>query len=179
MLEPPASVGLTARSQSAKVDTEALDAPPHSQVRQANPVSVRSTRGRQSHMADQSHRPHDSGGALLWLSHLLPALLSGPMAARSSSNTNLRQSAIDRRHCLRIRSLRPRRIRHPATHWLVDPLRPRRPLQPHHHPLPRRRRRFSRESPPSPASTTSASTSSPSTTAAMAKAPRSAPASKA
>ena len=70
-------------------------------------------------------RRHHRRRALLRIPHPLPALLSGPVAARPAPSPHHLQPCLDRRHPLRTHPLRPRRIRHPATHRLVDSLRPR------------------------------------------------------
>ena len=54
-------------------------------------TSARNVRRSQSHLAGQSHRRHHSCGALLRLSHLLPALLPGPVAACPPSRPHHRQ----------------------------------------------------------------------------------------
>ena len=94
-------------------------------------------------LAPQSRWPHSPRRPLLRLSDALLALLPGPVAARPPSHPHHRQPAARRRS--RAHPLRPRRVRHPAAHSLVDPRRAPRPLRHHHHPpAPQRRRLLSR-----------------------------------
>ena len=148
MLEPPLHERFTAASSMLK-STQKPDAPPHSQARQAphlNPLH------RTSSAPSGSSKPSPSPSSRPSSAATSPSACSSTRANGSSSCTQPappparnRSPAFPRTH-----PLRPRRIRHPATHRLVDPRRPRRPLRPHHHPLPPRRQRLPRRLHPHP-----------------------------